>query len=91
VGEDSYLLHLSRYIHLNPLGMTGFHPVKAYPYSSYAYYLGGKNAQWINPSFVLGFFKERARMGLRDHFSYEAFVEDFSIDSAEMVGELALE
>ncbi len=39
VYEDAYLLHLSRYIHLNPLELTGFDPAKIveYPYSSYAY------------------------------------------------------
>lgn len=95
VDEDSYLLHLSRYIHLNPLelALTGFNLVKAteYPYSSYAYYLGKKNADWINPRPILAFFKTRQRMGLKDFFSYESFVEDFKEDPKETVGTLAIE
>lgn len=95
INEDSYLLHLSRYIHLNPLEifLTRRIPVKAteYPYSSYAYYLGKKNADWINPQPILAFFKTRQRMGLKDFFSYESFVEDFKEDPKEMIGTLALE
>lgn len=93
IDEDSYLLHLSRYIHLNPLELTGTDLVKTteYPYSSYAYYLGRKNADWINPQPILAFFKTRQRMGLKDFFSYESFVEDFKEDPKEIIGTLALE
>lgn len=40
VDSDTYLLHLSRYIHLNPFGI-GSDSI-TYPYSSYSYYLGKK-------------------------------------------------
>lgn len=55
IGKDSYLLHLSRYIHLNPIG-TGSDPVQ-WPYSSYQYYLGYKKADWVKPEIVLKFFE----------------------------------
>lgn len=54
VLDDIYLLHLSRYIHLNP--PEGSDPVN-YPYSSYQYYLGYKNSSWIKPEEILSFFK----------------------------------
>ena len=55
--EETYLLHLSRYIHLNPMEMTGSHLV-SYPYSSYQYYLGKKRARWLNTEFLLSFLGE---------------------------------
>ncbi len=59
VTQDNYLLHLSRYIHLNPLLsglMTGSDPVN-WPYSSYQYYIGHKKADWVKPEIVLKFFE----------------------------------
>lgn len=91
IDHDSYLLHLSRYLHLNPLELTGLHPVKQYPYSSYVYYLGEKNANWINPQPILNFFKTQQRLSLRDFFSYQSFIEDYQEDTKEVIGRLAIE
>lgn len=97
IDEESYLLHVSRYIHLNPDGLTGFNPVSdpvsEYPYSSYAYYLGKKNAEWLNTEMILSFFKtkEKNPLLLKDFLSYESFVEDFKEDPASAIGTLALE
>lgn len=95
VHEDIYLLHLTRYIHLNPLdlSLTGSRPVRPveYPYSSYAYYLGKKQAEWVHPQPVLDFFQTNKRTSLRDFLSYESFVEDFADDSKLIVGKLIIE
>lgn len=93
VMEDSYLLHLSRYIHLNPLELTGSGPVgyKTYEFSSYSYYLGKKHAEWINPQPILAFFKTQQRTGLKDFLSYQSFVEDFVEDPREMLGSLTID
>lgn len=93
VDKDEYLLHLSRYIHLNPLELTGLHPVNVfeYPYSSYTYYLKKKKAVWVNPDPILGFFRSAQRTSLRDILSYQSFVEDFKDDSREAVGNLAID
>lgn len=88
IETDIYLLHLSRYIHLNPY--PGSDPL-SYPYSSYSYYMGNKNANWVKPQEILNFFKSAERVSLRDFFSYESFVEDFKDDSKEILGELSLE
>lgn len=88
IQNDDYLLHLTRYIHLNPY--PGSDP-KLYNYSSYNYYLGKKNANWLKTREVLGYFKTRNKIGLKDHFSYESFVDDYKIDSEESLGELTLE
>ena len=88
IDNDNYLLHLSRYIHLNPY--LGSDP-KSYSYSSFSYYLGNRNAAWIKPQEILAFFKEARRIGPKDFLSYQSFVEDYPEDSAEILGELTLE
>jgi putative transposase len=88
VDNDEYLLHLSRYIHLNPY--PGSDP-KAYEFSSYKYYLGIKNAEWLKTTEILNYFKTAARTGLKDFLSYESFVDDSRIDSEEYLGNIVLE
>lgn len=94
VMEDFYLLHLSRYIHLNPSELpTGSDPVmiQQYPYSSYAYYLGKKNATWINPEPILSFFKNTQKANLKDFLSYQSFIEDYLEDSKEFLSSLTID
>jgi len=51
IKNEAYLWHISRYIHLNPqdLGMD----YSSYPHSSYGYYLGTKQSEWISPKRIL--------------------------------------
>jgi len=91
VHDDSYLLHLSRYIHLNPVELTGFHPVN-YPYSSYQYFLGMKHASWVKPQIILSYFDKSKLLPFLGHYpSYQEFVEKHPSDSKEIIGRLALE
>ncbi len=56
IMEESYLLHLSRYIHRNPLNeFTNL--IQAY--SSYSEYLGLRQTSWIKPELILSFFCRR--------------------------------
>ena len=91
VQDDSYLLHLSRYIHLNPSELTGIIPVN-YPYSSYQYYLGQKHATWLKPKIILDYF-DRSKLlpFLNKYPSYQNFVEKGIGDSKGIIGDLALE
>lgn len=93
VDSDSYLLHVSRYIHLNPLELTRSRPVtmREYSYSSYPYYLRLKQAAWLHPERVLNYFRSAQRKDYRDILSYESFVEDYGEDSSAMVGKLAVD
>lgn len=91
VKTDNYLMHLSRYIHLNPTSLTGVAPVN-YPYSSYSYYLGKKKADWVKPKFILKYFNSLKLLPfLRTHPSYQKFVEANDIDSRETLGPLTIE
>lgn len=66
IDSDSYLYHISRYIHLNPLDTHKSHI--AYPYSSYMYYVEPKNQTFVKTHHVLGLF---------DNESYPQFVDDY--------------
>ncbi len=72
------------------LSNTGSDP-KTYNYSSYRHYLGIKSASWVKPEEILEYFKTAERIGPNDYFSYESFVEDYRIDSTEVLRELTLE
>lgn len=56
VLHDSYLLHLTRYIHNNSTKLLSSQ-IDFLEYSSYPYYLGTKQAEWLKTQFVLEYFK----------------------------------
>lgn len=68
VDSDDQLLHVSRYIHLNPLVSNLTSKLKTYAWSSYPSYLSGYNDNLSEPEFILGNFKSRG--------DYEEFVLD---------------
>jgi len=68
VDSDEQLLHVSRYIHLNPLVSNLTSDLKTYPWSSYPSYLSNYNDNLSEPEFILSNYKTR-----RD---YEKFVLD---------------
>lgn len=90
VENENYLLHLSRYIHLNPKE-TSDDLVSAY--SSYANYLKLKNTDWLNPRPVLDFFDQPVNPEFKKYNDYKKFVEDYDANDQgkNMLGDLALE
>lgn len=91
VDSDYYLIHLSRYIHLNPSELTGCLPVN-YPYSSYKHYIGEKHASWVKPEIILSFFDRTNLLPFLKHYpSYQEFVEKCDISSNEILGNLTLD
>lgn len=50
ITNDAYLIHISRYIHLNP------HGYKTYEFSSLPDYLGEPRHIWIKPAAILSLF-----------------------------------
>lgn len=88
IKDDSYLLHLSRYIHLNPLKYAS--DLKK-AYSSYAEYLGIRKTSWIKPDVILTFFKSTTLPELEKVNKYDKFVEQSEKDSADILGDLTLD
>jgi putative transposase len=76
VKEDGYLLHVSRYIHLNPQAI-GFDPAK-YKHSSYVNYLGLKKSRWLKTDYILDYFNnDYLKKDVNQKImSYKHFVEE---------------
>ncbi len=92
IKNDNYLLHLSRYIHVNPLAKVGnLSKVIDYPYSSYANYLGKKDTKWVKPGFILDYFEDNKGEDIIAQDSYKDFVEEYEYDSKDIIGDLILE
>lgn len=95
IETDEQLLHLSRYIHLNPLETNRkdgpFHRKLLNSYSSYADYLGKRKTQWVRPEEILSFFKTAQKTSLKDILSYQSFVENYIQPPEELLGSLILE
>lgn len=69
VFGDEYLLHLSKYIHKQALGVQG-DPLNIQS-CSYENYMGTKDSAWVKPDEILSFFSRRA-----PNQDYELFVQE---------------
>ena len=87
VNKESYLLHLSRYIHTNPRELSkNIQDFRRYSYSSYLDYLGGRHTQWVHPEEILNYFeKQKGDLGGDEFSSYQNFVETYSEDEEHKV------
>lgn len=72
VEKDSYLLELSRYLHLNPVRAGMVMRPEEYPYSSYRNYLSGQEDDLLNTEAVLGLMSEQPENSRQ---LYRSFVE----------------
>jgi putative transposase len=88
VENDSYLLHLSRYIHLNPSKIL--HPkIDFSDFSSLPYYLNSKEATWLKTSEILFYFTSSPLKGKGK--SYEEFVKNYRVPPNIILVGLTLE
>ncbi|MCW1967462.1 MAG: transposase [Anaerolineae bacterium] len=60
VDNDTYLTHLSRYLHLNPVKAGLVSHAKDWAFSSYCDYVGLRNGKLPNPNVILEQFASRA-------------------------------
>ncbi|MEK7525389.1 MAG: transposase [Patescibacteria group bacterium] len=67
IDNEAYLLHLSRYIHLNRQEVG---PLDNYPYSSYPNFIGKIESEWLNPNEILTYFSTT-----NHKLTYKNFVE----------------
>lgn len=91
IDNEAYLLHLTRYIHLNPIELAEMSMKKLEDYyCSYGEYIGKRNTSWISCDEVLGHFGSKLA-GIGSFDSYKDFVEEYQGDSREELGSLTLE
>ncbi len=76
MANDEQLLHLTRYIHRNPLQKGS--ALRGYVYSSYPVYLELQKTEWVHPESILSFFRKSNKT------SYESFVEDISLNEGSI-------
>lgn len=79
ISDQSYLEHISRYIHLNPKAWRN------YLYSSLPYFLGEYNSEWIMPGKILQIFDSSSEYlsFLEDHEDYKRMLDDIKHELAE--------
>ncbi|MBL8122447.1 transposase [Candidatus Saccharibacteria bacterium] len=73
IDTDSYLQHISRYIHLNPRYW------RRYPHSSYLTYIGKRTEPWVRPRKILDLFESPT--------TYTEFMDDYE-DVKQMLEEI---
>ena len=83
VDRDEYLVHLSRYIHLNPVVAKLVEQPEDWEFSSYREYVGLRTGTLPKTEVVLAQFSS---MG-----AYREFVESYVDAGEEMIGRLMLE
>ncbi len=88
VGNDNYIMHLSRYVHLNP---SKHFTDLTQAYSSYANYLGTKKQDWVKPDFILKMFNQPTLIEFNKIYTYKYFMEHSNEDSKRILGSRALE
>ncbi len=88
VNDEPYFLHVSRYIHKNPLDIG---KTLLYKFSSYQYFVHMAPPDWLKPALVLDMFRGTRIPMLRYDGSYRAFVEKNDTDSKDFLGSLSLD
>lgn len=74
IENDEYLLQVSKYIHRNPLKLSGDN-LRSYPYSSYEFYLSKEKHPFCNTEFILSYFSKT-----NPNLGYQSFVEETEIE-----------
>jgi putative transposase len=71
--EDSYLLELVRYIHLNPLRaklVGDYEALSSYPYGGHSVILGRRRKEWQDADYVLALFAEKRDTARRRYLQF---------------------
>ena len=77
VDADSYLLELTRYIHLNPIRANMIEELENYRWSSYRVYVAKVNVEWVTTKPVLSLFSQSLNQAVQ---SYKGFCSDLPDD-----------
>lgn len=87
VSTDEQLLHLSRYIHLNPIAKRHFRnpaskgdALRGYFLSSYLDFIGARKTEWVHAEKILSYWRHD------QHEQYEQFaLESDLMESAQII------
>lgn len=75
IEQEEYFLHLSRYIHRNPLEILPKNEkLLEYQWSSYPAYVKGYRQDWLRKENILSYFTKASGLGFS---SYQGFVEGY--------------
>lgn len=90
--SEAHYIHISRYIHRNPLELLARDcPLHNYKYSSYKYYVNEKAPDWINTKPVLSMFSETNSLFNNKFTSYQYFVESYNCNDRKKLGRNTLD
>lgn len=86
VESDEQLIHLSRYIHLNPLVSLLVNDLKVYEWSSYHNYIGSSNNPALAKHEIINFFKspEAYKQFVLDQVDYGKSLEILKHSTIDM-------
>ncbi len=79
VLQDRYLLHLSRYLHLNPVEAGLVNRPEDWLFSSYRDYVGLRKGRVPRPGFILDILATGCRSRVESVAEYRSFVENHAI------------
>lgn len=75
VDNDEQFIHLTRYIHTNPLELLNKNQeLQSYRWSSYRLYIEDINPLWLKKRHICSYFKKIKEIGF---YSYKDFVEGY--------------
>ena len=79
IDNDEQLVHVSRYIHLNPLIANLVSDIESYPWSSYRDYLGLGNNTFVKTAEILDLFKSKEdyKQFVLDQVDYARVLDQF--------------
>jgi len=89
IKEDDYLLHLTRYLHLNPFELFSsekqpFTKLRNYQYSSFPDYIGARQTSWLKKDTIIKYFQDtQDKLGFS---TYQEFVEQYALECREVLG-----
>lgn len=69
IEDDNYLLHLTRYIHLNSSKLIP-REINFSEFCSFPYYQGEKEGMWVHPEFILDFFKGDIQQKRKEYMDF---------------------
>jgi len=92
IDKENYYLHLTRYIHLNPIELFSkdiYKKLQNYSYSSYPDYIGKRNTQWIHKQEIIEYFKHNQdELGFS---TYQEFTEKYAEESREILKNITID